>query len=90
MIHVKIRDSLFEIDEPQFFKVDPLIQGVSTHLSLPTIVKGKSSGRIWVDSPSDPDIALIWDLVNGFLFIRKKPARSIDSSEVNRRCLVCV
>lgn len=73
---------MYEIDEPQFSKVNPLLQGVSTYLSLSAIVLGKSSGRIWVNNPSDPGIAFVWDVVNGFLFVLGR-SDVYDSSKMN-------
>lgn len=73
---------MYEIDKSQFFKVNPLLQGVSTYLSLSAIMKCKSSGRIWVNDPSDPGTALVYDLVNGFLFVLGRPDH-IDSSQIN-------
>ncbi|KYK33297.1 MAG: hypothetical protein AYK19_14215 [Theionarchaea archaeon DG-70-1] len=73
---------MYEIEKTQFSEVHPLLRGVSTYLSLSAIVKGKSSGRIWVDDPSDPGTALVYDLVNGFLFVLGRPD-CIDSSKIN-------
>jgi RimJ/RimL family protein N-acetyltransferase len=67
---------MHEIDKSMFSAVTPLLQGVSTYLSLPAITTGRSSGRIWVDDPSTPSIACVWDLVNGFLFVLKDPTNS--------------
>jgi hypothetical protein len=72
-----------EIDAPQFLNVDPLQKGVSTYLSLPAIIKGTSSGRIWVDDYTNPCSALVWDLANGFLFVLGKLNGDTDSSELN-------
>ena len=73
---------MYEIDEPQFSQITPLLQGVSTYLSLPAIVKGKSRGRIWVDDPLNPGTAFVWDLVNGFLFVLKR-SKGDNISEIN-------
>lgn len=70
-----------EIDNSQFSKVNPLLQGVSTYLSLSAIIKGRSSGRIWVNDPLNPGIAFVWDLVNGFLFVLGRS--TVYSSEMN-------
>lgn len=73
---------MYEIDEPQFSQINPFLRGVSAYLSLPAIIKGKSRGRIWVDDLSDLNIALVWDRVNGFLFVLKR-SPVCNNSEVN-------
>jgi hypothetical protein len=71
---------MYEIDNTQFSHIHPLLHNISAYLSLPAIITGKSRGRIWVDNPLDPGSALVWDLVNGFLFVFKGVS---DNSEIN-------
>jgi GNAT superfamily N-acetyltransferase len=71
-----------EIDGSQFSLVGPLL-GAPTYLSLYSIINCKSSGRVWVDNTSSTSSALVWDLVNGFLFVLGKPSTQGDFREIN-------
>ncbi|MGD2247951.1 MAG: GNAT family N-acetyltransferase [Candidatus Methanofastidiosia archaeon] len=73
---------MYEIYGPQFSCITPLLKGAA-YLSLPAIIHSTSQGRIWVDNPSNPDIALVWDSVNGFLFILKKSIAYCNNSKIN-------
>lgn len=75
--------TMYEIYGPQFSCITPLLKGVSTYLSLPAIIQRKSQGKIWVDNPLNPDIALVWDVVNGFLFMLKKSIAYSNNSKIN-------
>ena len=73
-----------EIRKSQFSTVTPLLEGVSAYLSLPAVIEGTSSGRVWVDDLIDPGSALVWDLANGFLFVCAKSRSDVDNSEVTK------
>lgn len=69
-----------ELDKSQFPRVNSFLEGVSAYLSLPAIIQGISSGRIWIDS-SDPRVVLVWDRANGFLFVLSKRNMNMDELE---------
>ena len=58
-----------ELEHTQFEQVRPLFQGLNYHLVIFSILEGNSPGRIWVDHPYRPQTALVWDKVEGGLYL---------------------
>ena len=59
---------MVELDREQRRNLNVLLEPFMHQLVLPTILRGHAPARCWSDAPESPSAALVWDIVNTFVF----------------------
>lgn len=59
---------MVRLEEEQYGVIGDLTRGFGHQLVVPSILAGLAPARVWVDSASSPEVAVVWDLVNGLIF----------------------
>jgi len=74
---------LIELNPTEFASILPLLAGIQQNVLPYAICEGTNPGRVIVDRPNDPHIALIWSTV-GYYFLAGDPSSAGDLSTLQR------
>ena len=59
---------MVELNKEQYLKLRVLLEPFIHQLVLPAILLGRAPGKRWSDDPESPSLAVVWDMVNTFVF----------------------
>jgi GNAT superfamily N-acetyltransferase len=74
---------LHELASGAFATVGHLFAGVAHHLAIPAVIAGEARGRVWVDDPAEPALALLWDMVDGIGYLTGDPGNAGQGEALN-------
>lgn len=72
------------IEANQYRTVDHFFRSINHNLVIDAIITGHPAGRIWVDDRLNPSTALIWDLIDDFLFVGGEEASSVTAINLRK------
>jgi hypothetical protein len=77
---------MFELQPAQFPEVIPLLSNIKQAVLPLAVCEGVNPGRIFVDRPQNPTLALIWTGV-GYYFLAGSPASQPNLAPISERLL---
>lgn len=72
-----------ELNPSEFFNIIPLLNGIKQKVLPQAICQKHSPGRVFVDAPKSPQLALIWSAM-GYYFLAGDPVRAHNLESVGQ------
>jgi len=74
---------MLELTPAKFSRILPLLAGIKQKVLPYAICEGFNPGRVFVDQPENPQVALLWSPV-GYYFLAGNPAQAGDLTDIRR------